>query len=93
MQEPRQHAVPSQPSKMKNGRHHFHGFRLTESDMALLPMLADWQRQILTTKGGYRDIADQLSLPLGTVRSRLHRARAALAALRSDPSKSIESFG
>jgi DNA invertase Pin-like site-specific DNA recombinase len=60
----------------------FHGFALTEEDKVLLPSLSASFREILAAKGSYREIARVLYLRPGTVRSRLHRARAALVVLR-----------
>jgi DNA-directed RNA polymerase specialized sigma24 family protein len=44
----------------------------------------------LTTQGNYAEIARSLNLPPGTVRSRMHRARKALAKLRRDDSHRVE---
>jgi DNA-directed RNA polymerase specialized sigma24 family protein len=48
----------------------------------LLPDLSEAHRALLLANGSYRDLAEQFGIPLGTVRSRLHRARARLELLR-----------
>ena len=60
----------------------FVGFALQPGDDALLPFLPEAQRLLLQTDGHYRDRAERLGIPIGTVRSRLHRARASLERLR-----------
>ncbi len=61
----------------------FKGFKLQDSDIPLLPKLTERQREILTAAGAtYADKAESTGFPMGTVRSRLHRARAALTRLR-----------
>lgn len=58
-------------------------FVLTEADEALLPRLPDHHQRILSSTGTYRERAAALDIPLGIVRSRLSRARAALNGLRA----------
>jgi hypothetical protein len=62
----------------------FSDFKLQPGDSALLPSLSAEQRTVLECEGQYKDRAQQLGLPIGTVRSRLHRARAALLRLREE---------
>ena len=58
------------------------GFALQPGDDRLLASLPEAQRVLLETQGRYKDRAERLGIPIGTVRSRLHRARAALERLR-----------
>jgi DNA-directed RNA polymerase specialized sigma24 family protein len=58
-------------------------YHLTEEDEFLLKALPARQAEILRQDGSLKDISDRLQLPLGTVKSRTHRARAALNALRA----------
>ncbi len=61
----------------------FRNFTITQEDAQLLPQLSNEHREILVAlPRSYAELADFLKLPIGTVRSRLHRARAALARLR-----------
>ena len=73
------HAEPQLSSKRKQK---FVDFALQPGDDALLPSLPEAQRLLLQTDGSYQDRAERLAIPIGTVRSRLHRARAALERLR-----------
>lgn len=57
-------------------------FKITESDAKLVEGLPDYQRAILGETGSYEDIASRLKIAVGTAKSRMHRARAALTALR-----------
>ena len=59
-------------------------FQLTDEDSALLLRISEPHRKILSMHGSYAQIGQELNLPPGTVRSRLHRARKALAQLRRD---------
>ena len=69
----------------------FVGFALQPGDDALLPSLPEAQRLLLQTDGNYKDRAERLGIPIGTVRSRLHRARTALERLREhNPGKPEE---
>lgn len=73
------HAEPQLNPKRKQK---FVDFALQPGDDALLPSLPDAQRLLLQTDGSYQDRAERLGIPIGTVRSRLHRARTALERLR-----------
>lgn len=56
---------------------------LTEAEMIALPQ---HQRDVLAAREGklrYKQIAETLNVPLGTVRSRINRGRAALEKLRA----------
>lgn len=67
----------------KHSAQKFRDFKITESDKGLIEKLGAGHREILLAKGSYLDMAAQLSISPGTVRSRLNRARAALAAIRA----------
>ena len=58
-------------------------FKLEPRDTALLEQLSEPYRAVLLFQGSYQDCATALNIPIGTVRSRLHRARTALEALRN----------
>ena len=59
-------------------------FQLHDSDVQLLSHLTEEHRALLLATGSYRELAEQFAIPIGTVRSRLHRARARLETLRHD---------
>ena len=59
-------------------------FQLQPGDEALLDHLSENQRALLLSDGSYKERAERFGLPVGTVRSRLHRARAMLEQLRQD---------
>lgn len=56
---------------------------LTAEDRANAPRLKTAHRDVLLAEGSYADIAAAAGLKLGTLKSRLHRARAAAAKLRA----------
>jgi RNA polymerase sigma-70 factor (ECF subfamily) len=60
------------------------GVALMQSDDPLLEYLSPPHRQILRAEGSYEEIAAALGIPVGTVRSRLSRARQALVELRAN---------
>lgn len=64
----------------------FRGFVIFESDEPLFAALQPDHQKILHLSGSYAQMAEQLQVPPGTLRSRLHRARAALVALRQKQS-------
>ena len=57
---------------------------INEQDAPLIEKLSVPHREILLAKGNYKEIGRNLNLPIGTVRSRLHRAREALQRLRQE---------
>ncbi len=61
----------------------FRNVTITHEDAQLLPELSAEHREILVAlPRSYAELATHLKVPVGTVRSRLHRARAALVKLR-----------
>ena len=74
------------PSSARPGRQRasqFKGMHVLETDEPLLATLKPKEQAVLLTTGSYEEQARELGVPVGTVRSRLHRARAKLVALRS----------
>jgi hypothetical protein len=57
---------------------------VTDGDTVLLEQLVATHREILLAKGNYKEMGLNLRLSAGTVKSRLHRARAALLRLREE---------
>ena len=72
-------AAPSGKRQQKYFR-----FQLLPNDDALIVRLPAAQRAALQSQGTYEERAAALGVAVGTVRSRLHRARAALEALRQE---------
>ena len=72
-----------------NPLHHAHAHELRERILAAIARLPAEQRQpfALYVENGldYRGIAKHLRLPVGTVRSRLHRARTTLQRMLHEP--------
>ena len=75
--------APDQPSPL--GATKLKGMHVLETDEPLLATLKPREQAVLHTTGSYEDRARKLGVPVGTLRSRLHRARAKLVALRSQP--------
>jgi len=74
------------PSSVHPGRQRatqFKGMHVLESDEPLLASLEPKEQAVLRISGSYEERARELNVPVGTLRSRLHRARAKLVALRS----------
>jgi DNA-directed RNA polymerase specialized sigma24 family protein len=57
-------------------------FALLPEDEELIAQLPPEQQAALRSEGSYAARAEQMGVAIGTVRSRLHRARAALVRLR-----------
>jgi hypothetical protein len=70
------------PPKQKRIVSPFRRFVIFESDEPLIAVLSPDHQNVLRLTGSYAEMVGQLQVPLGTLRSRLHRARAALVALR-----------
>jgi DNA-directed RNA polymerase specialized sigma24 family protein len=69
----------------KRRRQTFLQFKLRPSDGALLDLLPAKYRELLISDGSYKERSERLGIPIGTVRSRIHRARVALERLRNTP--------
>jgi len=59
-------------------------FHLQPTDAPLMEKLSADHKTILEAEGSYEEIATKLSLNIGTVKSRKHRARERLIALRTE---------
>jgi Sigma-70, region 4 len=75
--------VPASARRSGQRASQFKGVHLLETDEPLFVTLEPKEQAVLRTSGSYEDRARELNVPVGTVRSRLHRARAKLVALRS----------
>ena len=69
------------PSREKRAAR-FSRFALEPEDQDLIAQLPVEQQTALRSEGSYASRAEQMGVAIGTVRSRLHRARAALVRLR-----------
>jgi hypothetical protein len=70
----------ARPSRQRASQ--FKGMYLLETDEPFVATLWPNEQAVLRTTGSYKERARELNVPLGTLRSRLHRARAKLVALR-----------
>lgn len=70
-------------------------FRVRPDDESLIAQLPPDQQSILRSHGTYAKRAEEFGVAVGTIRSRLHRARGALSRLRAarDASASREVVG
>jgi len=66
------------------GQHRRNSFSLQAGDENLFPLLSDIHVQILSQRASMEEMAESLHLPIGTVKSRLYRARTALEMLRKE---------
>jgi hypothetical protein len=62
----------------------FFHFALLPDDAPLIDQLPPDQQNVLRSEGTYAERAEKLGTPMGTLRSRLHRARDALLRLRAE---------
>lgn len=60
----------------------FYSFKILPGDGPLLEKLTQQHRDVIVTNDTMANIAARHNVPVGTVKSRRHRARAALVALR-----------
>jgi DNA-directed RNA polymerase specialized sigma24 family protein len=72
--------APLQPTGQRPMQ--YRGLQPIDTDELLLATLEPNEQAVLRASGSYVDRAKALNLPIGTLRSRLHRARAKLVALR-----------
>jgi len=70
------------PPNQKRVASPFRRFVIFESDEPLFAALRPDHQNVLRLTGSYAEMGEQLQVPPGTLRSRLHRAPAALVALR-----------
>ena len=59
-------------------------FALQPGDEELVAKLPPFQQAALRSEGSYANNARELNVPIGTFRSRLHRARAAIVKMREN---------
>lgn len=67
---------------VKLGSPKLRALKITDADAPLIAKLPEDYRQALTMTGPYEERAAQLGVAVGTIKSRLNRARAALVAAR-----------
>lgn len=68
-------------SGAKRSQRYLH-FALQPGDEEAIAKLPDFQQAVLKAEGSYASAAAQLGIPIGTFRSRLHRARSAIEKVR-----------
>lgn len=61
-----------------------HARAITESDAPLIVEMGKTHREVLLASGSYEELAVQFSVPLGTIKSRISRARTELAKMRAE---------
>lgn len=80
-------SAEAQPVPVQRAPQKYAHFHITDDDAPLIARLSKEHRDVLGTVGSYKDIATALSLEVGTVKSRIHRARASLVGLRTCQNK------
>ncbi|MES2256554.1 MAG: hypothetical protein V4559_16130 [Pseudomonadota bacterium] len=82
------------PTKAARNQKYLH-FALLPGDEILIDQLSPEHQKILRSEGSYEKRADEFGVAVGTIRSRLHRAREALSRLRieRDTDASKDDFG
>jgi DNA-directed RNA polymerase specialized sigma24 family protein len=81
---------PLQTAEKQKRPQKYMGLAPQPGDEDLLDQLSPQHREILQAEGHYAELAEKLGVAIGTVRSRLHRARAALAKLREERTAQAE---
>lgn len=81
--------VKSGDMPRKRGRRNGSSFQA--GDEKLFGLLSDNHLEILRQRGSMEEIAESLHVPVGTVKSRLNRARTALETLRKEQEQSLTS--
>ncbi|HXS05357.1 MAG TPA: sigma-70 region 4 domain-containing protein [Rhizomicrobium sp.] len=71
------------PPQTKKREQKFARFDFLPGDEDLIAQLPPEQQAALRAQGSYAQRAQEMGIAVGTVRSRLHRARAALVRLRA----------
>jgi hypothetical protein len=75
------HTSASKPARSRREAQ-FKGMLVLDTDEPLWACLGPNHKAVLCSNGSYEERAKELNLPVGTLKSRLHRARVKLAALR-----------
>jgi DNA-directed RNA polymerase specialized sigma24 family protein len=70
------------PAGVKLGSPKLRALKITDADAALIAKLPEDYQEALAMTGPYGARAAQLGVAVGTIKSRLNRARAALVAAR-----------
>jgi DNA-directed RNA polymerase specialized sigma24 family protein len=84
--DPRPH-LPTRNTATEKRVQKFLDFTFVPGDEALVARLPPAQQRVLLSEGTYATRAQEHGIPIGTVRSRLHRAREALVKLRESHAK------
>jgi DNA-directed RNA polymerase specialized sigma24 family protein len=62
----------------------FQDFKVTDADAPLIDRMKPEHREVLRATGKYEEIAANLRLSVGTVKSRINRARHRLVRMRAE---------
>jgi DNA-directed RNA polymerase specialized sigma24 family protein len=79
----------TRPAAERRQQKYLH-FALLPGDEALIEQLPAEQQAALRSEGSYAQRAQEQGIAIGTIRSRLHRARAALVRLRESQKQGEE---